>query len=536
MLNYVITVAISAFFVPDYLSVLWEPLGDSPTDIIFSIVLIGALVGINVIGSQESAKLNTVLAVADLATQVVLVTIGIVLALNPDVLISNVDLGVAPTWGDFALGIALGMIAYTGIETLSNMAEETRDPAKTVPKAVGLVVAAVLTLYLLIPLVALSAMPVTEANGTYSTELGTTYAENPMLGIVDNLGIGAGATDVLRVYVGVLAGIILIIATNAGLIGLSRLTFSMGQYRQLPQALRRLHPRYRTPYLAIIVFGAVGALATVPGEVELLATMYSFGAMLSFTIAHVAVIWLRKRQPDAVRPWKPPLGFRAFGFEVPGTALLGGFATMSAWIVVMALNPRTMLIGTIWMALGLIIYLLYRRQQRLPVTETVKVVTPDSLGVEEIEYQSIVVAFDDRTPFSDDVVATAVRLAGARRRGIHIHSMLTVPNDLPLDAKMRDAEADARSKIERAKLVGGLRVTGHVERIRPGQAGYSIANEAEMIRAAAIVMGMRSRNGKPLYDDTVRTVLAERPCRVIVVSEGNGSLREPIPTTVSPPV
>jgi APA family basic amino acid/polyamine antiporter len=214
--------------------------------------------------------------------------------------------------------------------------------------------------------------------------------------------------------------------------------------------------------------------------------------------------------------------------------LIGGFATMSAWVVVMALNPRTMLIGTIWMALGLIIYLLYRRQQRLPVTETVKVVMPDSLGVEEIEYQSIVVAFDDRTPFSDDVVATAVRLAGARRRGIHIHSMLTVPNHLPLNAKMKDREADARSKIERAKLVGGLRVTGHVERIRPGQAGYSVADEAEQINAAAIVMGMRSRGGKPLYDETVRTVLAERPCRVIVVSEGNGSHPEPIPATTPP--
>jgi APA family basic amino acid/polyamine antiporter len=112
--------------------------------------------------------------------------------------------------------------------------------------------------------------------------------------------------------------------------------------------------------------------------------------------------------------------------------------------------------------------------------------------------------------------------------------MLTVPNDLPLDAKMRDRERDARSKIERAKLVGGLRVTGHVERIRPGQAGYSIADEAELIRARAIVMGMRSRNGKPLYDDTVRTVLAERPCRVIVVSEGNGAAAEPIPSL--PPV
>jgi APA family basic amino acid/polyamine antiporter len=522
MLNYVITVAISAFFVPDYLSVLWEPLADSPTDIVFSVVLIALLVGINIIGSQESARLNTVLAIADLATQSVLVALGVALVFSPDTLVSNVELGVAPTWGDFALGIALGMIAYTGIETLSNMAEETRNPARNVPRAVGLVVVAVLTLYLLIPLVALSAMPVTEVNGVYTTELGTTYAENPMLGIVDNLGLGGGMTDVLRIYVGVLAAIILMIATNAGLIGLSRLTFSMGQYRQLPQALRRLHPRFRTPYLAIVFFGAVSALALIPGEVELLATMYSFGAMLSFTIAHVAVIWLRHRRPDFERLWKSPVNVRAFGFEVPVAAVIGGLGTFAAWIVVMALNPRTLVIGGVWMLVGVFGYLLYRRAQGLPVRETVKVLLPEPLGVEEVEYESIVIAFDDRAPFSDDVVATAAKLAGGRRRGIHVHSMMTVPSHLPLDAKMKREETEAKSKIEQAKLIGGLRVTGHVERIRPGQAGYSIAKEAKQINARAIVIGMRRRNGRPRFDDTIRTVLSERPCRVIVVSDGAG--------------
>jgi APA family basic amino acid/polyamine antiporter len=306
MLNYVITVAISAFFVPDYLSVVWEPLADSPLDIVFSAVLVAVLVGVNIRGTQESARLNFVLAIGDLATQILLVSLGVVLVLNPDTLVSNVDLGVAPTWGDFALGIALGMIAYTGIETLSNMSEEARDAPRTIPKAVGLVVGAVLTLYLLIPLVALSALPVTGSGGEFTTELGTTYAENPMLGIVDNMGLSAGFTEVLRIYVGLLAGVILIIATNAGLIGLSRLTFSMGTYRQIPQAIRRIHPKFRTPYVALIIFGAVSVAAFIPGETELLATMYSFGAMLSFTIAHIALIRLRTLYPDRERGWRGP--------------------------------------------------------------------------------------------------------------------------------------------------------------------------------------------------------------------------------------
>jgi basic amino acid/polyamine antiporter, APA family len=520
MLNYVITVAISAYFVPHYLAVFWEPLGHGPGDIVAGAALIAALALLNIRGSQESARLNLVLAIADLATQVVLVGIGLALVFSPEILVDNVDLGVAPSWSDFALGIAVGMIAYTGIETISNMAEEARDAARSIPRSVGLTVAAVLGLYLLIPLVALSAMPVTQdAAGGFSTALGSEFANDPILGIVENLGVGAVLTDALRIYVGILAAVILLIATNAGLIGVSRLTYSMGQHRQLPEGLRQVHPRYRTPYIAILVFAALATITLLPGKTDFLATLYSFGAMLSFTIAHVSVIQLRRRNSEDERPWKPPLNFRAFGTLVPLTAVLGGLGTFAAWIVVMALYPRTLAVGLGWMAFGIVVYVLYRRNQGLPLTKTVKVVTPEPLGVEEIEYRSVMVAFEDGEPFSEEMVATAAKLASKRRRGIHIHSMLVVPTNLSLDAELREREAEAQSKIEQAKLIGGQRVTGHVERVRPGQAGYSIADEARLINAAAAVVGLRYRNGTPLYDKTLQTVLGERPCRVIVVSD-----------------
>ncbi|MGN6558383.1 MAG: APC family permease, partial [Solirubrobacterales bacterium] len=519
MLNYTITVAISAFFVPHYLAVFWPWLGNSPGDIVGGAALIVALAAINVRGTEESAKLNLVLAVADLATQVVLVGIGVVLVLSPQILVDNVHLGVAPTWSDFALGIAVGMIAYTGIETISNMAEEAKDAARTIPRSVGFVVAAVLGLYLLIPIVALSAMPVVHHGGHYTTALGSRYADDPILGIVQNLGLSELPTKILRYYVGVLAAVILLIATNAGLIGVSRLTYSMGQHRQLPEGLRQVHPKYRTPYIAILIFSAIAIVTLLPGQTEFLATMYSFGAMLSFTIAHVAVIQLRRKQPDVERTWKPLGNVHAFGFEVPMTAVLGGLGTFAAWIVVMALNPRTLFVGTGWMVLGIVVYILYRRHQRLPLTETVKVVLPEPLGVEEVEYRSVLVAFEDDEGFSPEMVATAVKLASKRRRGIHVHSMMTVPTNLPLNAEMSEREAEAQQKIEEAKLIGGQRVTGHVARVRPGQAGYSVSEEAAEIKAAALVMGLRYRNGVPQYDKTLQTVLAERPCRVIVVSD-----------------
>jgi APA family basic amino acid/polyamine antiporter len=293
----------------------------------------------------------------------------------------------------------------------------------------------------------------------------------------------------------------------------------MGQHRQLPEALRQVHPKYRTPYIAILIFAAIAIVTLLPGQTKFLATMYSFGAMLSFTIAHVAVIQLRRKHPDRERSWKPAGNVRAFGFEVPLTAVLGGLGTFAAWIVVMALNPRTLFVGSGWMVLGIAVYVLYRRNQRLPLTETVKVVLPEPLGVEEVEYRSVLVAFEDDEEFSPEMVATAVKLAGKRRRGIHVHSMLTVPANLPLNATMPEQETGAQSKIEEAKLIGGQRVTGHVSRVRPGQAGYAVAEEAAEIKAEAIVVGLSYRNGVPQYDKTLETILGERPCRVIVVSD-----------------
>jgi basic amino acid/polyamine antiporter, APA family len=524
MLTYIVTVAISAFFVPHYLAVFWEPLGHGPGDVIFGIGLVAALAALNIKGTEESAKLNLVLAIADLLTQVVLVIIGLALVFDADLLVNQVDLGTAPSWGDFALGIAVGMVAYTGIETISNMAEEARSSYRTIPQGTGLTVLAVVGLYALLPAIALSAMPVTETpSGEFTTELGTTYADDPVLGIVDNIGLSAGLTDVLEVYVGVLAAVILLIATNAALIGLSRLTFSMGQYRQLPEGLRQVHPKFKTPYVAIMVFSGVAALVMAPGETAFLGTIYAFGATLSFTVAHVSVIRLRRLRPLEERPvakdgtlaWRPPGNIRIRGVPIPPTAILGGLGTFGAFVVAMVLDPVVLATGGGWMIAGSLLYWAYRRHQGLPLTRTVKVQALEPLGVEEVEYQSVLVAFEEGG-FNEQVVGTAQALAGPKRRAIHVMSLMEVPTHLPLDARLESQESEAQSKIERAKLIGGQRVTGTVVRVRPGEAGTAIVNAARDIGAAAIVMPLRYRAGVPVYSKTLQAVLAKRPCRVLV--------------------
>src|SRR3954452_8263493 len=511
MLNYVITCAISAFFVPHYLGVFWPALRHGPGDIIGGIIIVAVLAAVNVVGVKEAAGLNIFLAIADFITQVLLVIIGCVLVLSPHTLVTNVDFGTYPTVSDFLIAIPIGMVAYTGIETVSNLAEEARDFGRTIPRAIGLVVIAVAVIYTFLPAVALSAMPV--VNG--QTALAGQYAGDPILGIVQNLNLGS-LQHAAEIYVGVLAATILFIATNAGLIGVSRLTYSMGQYRQVPEGLRRLHPKYRTPYVAIAVFGLLACLTILPGQADFLAQVYAFGAMLSFTIAHAAVIRLRRTQPDPRAPSAGPGEFSFRGYKVPLSAVFGGLATGIAWVVVTALNLKTLVAGAVWLGLGILTYILYRHRQGLSLTDTTKVVVPKAVVERAIEYESVLVAFEDGQ-YSPEAVATAVKLAARRRRGIHVLVTITVPQSLPIDASLPEQEQRAQSTIDSARVLGRRRVSGHWEKVRAGEAGGRIVEEARAIRAAAVVLPPPPRTpGGSLFGRTIETVLEERPTRVIV--------------------
>src|SRR6266516_1956891 len=312
MLNYIITIAISAFFVPHYLSIFWGPLRENPWDIVGGVVVVTVLVLLNIVGIREAARLNIFLAVIDFATQLLLVLIGFALVFHPHIVFSaNMHWGVAPTWRHFLLAIPIAMIAYTGIETVSNLAEEARDPPRDIPRSISWVAVAVFAIYFTLPMIALSALPVERTKSGYQTLLGLPpdqggFENDPVLGLVKHLGLHGQVLQAAKIYVGILAATILVIATNAGVIGASRITYAMASYRQLPGVFRRLHPRFKTPWLSLVVFaGLVSIVVLLPGQTAFLGDMYAFGAMLSFTIAHVSVIALRikDRDPEAFKVW-----------------------------------------------------------------------------------------------------------------------------------------------------------------------------------------------------------------------------------------
>ena len=213
-----------------------------------------------------------------------------------------------------------------------------------------------------------------------------------------------------------------------------------------------------------------------------------------------------------------PGSIRIRGRSLPLYAMVGGTGTAIAFVVVNVLAFSTFIAGTVWLVVGVTSYVLYRRNQGLSLTDTTKVVMPKPIVEHEVEYQSVLVAFEDGA-YSADAVSTAAKLAARRRRGIHVLVTITVPANAPIDASMPAAEAKAQAALDSAKVRGGRRVTGHYEKVRAGEAGRRIVGEAREIEAAAIVMPLPpKRTGASVFGRTLETVLAERPCRVIIDS------------------
>jgi basic amino acid/polyamine antiporter, APA family len=535
MLVYVVTVAVSAFFVPHYLSIFWEPLRTNPWDIVGGAIVIVVLVALNVVGITEAAKLSITLAVIDFATQVLLVILGFALVFSPETLTENVHWGVAPTWSNLAISIPVAMLAYTGVETVSNLAEEARDPARTVPNAYKLVAVAVFAIYFTLPLIALSALPVELHDGEYTTLLALPpeeggYANDPILGVVQNIGLEGALLDGVEIYVGLLAATILFVATNAGVIGASRITYSMATYRQLPEVFRRLHPRLKTPWLALVVFAGIAPiLILLPGDVNFVGTLYSLGATLSFTVAHAALVRIRMgdRRRAEQAPYVARPNVRVGGVEWPVFAILGGLATGASFLVIVVQNPTTRWVGLGWLVAGLVGYTIYRRRVvGASLRETAK--APPAFGAAlALEYRRIVVPIVPGRP-SDDALDVACRLAAERGARVVALTVLEVPLDLPLDTELPEDERVANAELDEAVAIGetyGVRVVGRL--VRGRSASVEIVREAERREAEIIVLGSPRKDlvgrRRSVFGSTVDRVMRNAPCRVMVTASRAGA-------------
>jgi len=387
MLSYVVTIAISAYVIPPYLGYFWHPLKESPlVGTVFSMGIIFLLVAMNVIGVRETSFVNVSAAVLDLFVQLLIISLGLLVVFNFDILIHNIKL-YWPSPENLIMGIALAAVAYTGVETMSQMAEETKRPGIRVPRALILMTITVLVLFSGVSTIALSAMTPQELAAEWATDPVAGIASAISLAIepeqiASGLSLGQEATlivtwlidglkKILPALVAILAASILLLATNAGLMGVSRLAFSLGRYNLIPIQLSRVHQRFKTPYISIILFGIVAIVILFPGLFASnvfidLGALYVFGSLLSFMFAHAAVITLRLRRPDLPRPFRIWWNIKFRNGEIPVTAILGFLGTTIIWIVALYTQPIGRWVGLSWMVIGLVIYVLYRWSKRSP--------------------------------------------------------------------------------------------------------------------------------------------------------------------------
>lgn len=384
LLDYIVTIAISAISAAFYLSYFFPVIKEVP--IISALIGIGIilfLMILNILGAKESANFNIFFMALGLLTQFSLILLGIILLLDIRRIFGYVNWSGSENWPTFKLflhAIAVGMVGFMGLETAAQMAEETRRPYKNIPKALILTMLTVVFTFVILPVIALSAMS--------PQELKNTWYEDAISGIAHylpdiNLDFGKvfklsmSTSTIMQFWVAILAVTILIIATNAGLTAASRIAFSLASHKSLPPVICKIHSKFRTPYVGIIFFSIVAILLLIPGCFSkgillLLGDLYRFGGMLAFSLANLSIIALRIKEPDTERPFKAPLNIKILKREIPLTAIFGFLGTFSVFLTILFVNPYGRNVGISWMIFGVIIYITFRVKNKLPIFESVK--------------------------------------------------------------------------------------------------------------------------------------------------------------------
>jgi basic amino acid/polyamine antiporter, APA family len=540
LLDYTILIAVTAYSATQYLRVFWRPLGNSTEALLLSFAFIAWVVLANIRGfGGRRARRIGMLVIGDLALQLLIVVLGLVLFFDPHTLLAPIHLGSVPTWSDFVFALTIATIAFTSLESASGVAGEVRISRAGLRRMVGSGTATVVLGYVGIAVVAVTALPVHDGH----TELATRYLNDPVIGIVTQMH-PHWLEQSLRYLVGALATLTLIAAANSAMLGLSRLAYSLSTNRQIPSGLGRLHPQRSTPYVLIVLAGVIAAGLAASENLDFLVGLYAFGAMLAFTIAHLSICKLRYSEPDRDRPYRVPLSIKLRGGQLPLPAAFGALVSAAGWLAVMLVHEPARYVGLGWMAIGIALYVVYRRADETSLLRRVTV-SPQALRSEptaERDYGSILVPLLG-TSLDEDIVQTAALLVSGEQTDeaaidtatIEAVWVFVIPMSLPLEARLPEAQVKhARQALARAKVVGEEYTGVHVATatVRTRRAGYAIVEEARRRGVEAIVLAAEAPSrirggsrlggrGGPLEDfvgDVTKYVVAKATCRVIVTA------------------
>ena len=536
LLDYLIVIAISVFSISHYLTVLWGDADARGPTFAIAAVAIGMTAMMNIRGLPVD-KLRLVLGVGlvNLVALFAVLAVGLSLFSDPKAVTDTIHLGSAPEWDDLIFGLVVATVALTGIEAASGFAGDVQAATKELRRLVMVGTAVVLVVFVGISAVAVMAVPVVGD----TTALGSTYVEAPVLGIVNQFE-PQWLENVFRWLIAIVASLALFQAANTSMLGLSRLSYSLATNGQIPAGLGKLHRDHATPYVAIIIASLLSFGLVLSNDIDFLAGIFAFGAMLAFTIAHVSIIVLRYREPKLPRAFRIPFSVNVGGGSLPLPAVAGTLIAGGAWVSVIVLHSGARVLGGLWMLAGVAFYVAYRRIQGKPLAKRYQIPAEALREAPEVEYGAILVPIFGED-MDDDIVGTAGRLAaeeaeegegGAVIEAIYV---VEIPMSLPLDARVPEEKiAAARRALQRAKHVGeeyeGVEVA--TASVRARTYGQGIVEEARRRGVEAIVLAAeeptRMRGGRRMggrggprnraVGETTRYVIEKAPCRVILTA------------------
>ena len=550
LIDYVIVIGLAALSVPHYLTPIWSGFADTAPEVITGSIVIALTAALTIAGITGAGRqrLLGVISIAGVGLLLAVIVVGLITSFDLSALTAELDPFASPTLEDVIYAGVIATVAFAGIEAAANLAPDIESAPVDLRKLVVVAATLVPLIYVGVSVVALMALPVHPAPGGPETDLGTTYLENPVLGVVESFS-PAWVSDVMQAAVVAVVPAALIWAANTAMLGLSRHVYVLATNRQIPSWLGKLNRRFRTPHVAILGAAIAAIALIIPADVALLGGLFAFGATIAFTIAHLSVIRMRITDPDRERPFRIPFDVTMFGARVPLPTVVAAILTALAWVSVIIYHDTARWVGGGWMVFGLVSYVIYRKGiEGTTLTERVEVPAEALVkGQVAVESGDILVPVFG-TNLDDDIVGTAGRLADAVERPgklaprLEVVYVLDLPLTVPLDSPPPpDRAAAANTALERAKQVGEEyeTVEVHLSVVRARSVGGGIVAAARDRGVEMIVMGAepptRIRGGAVLggiggsrpaeIGPVTEYVLRRAPCRVLVTAPATDGSR-----------